>query len=139
MERSSFSSEHLNLIKNELFQNIAELNGLNINSQLKHQHRLSHDLNIDEISDYQKKIEDEKSPSPNGFSIIFFQAFWELIKGALMAFIKYFWTNGQSCKALNFSYIFFIPKIAGAEKVGDFHAIGLTNGVMKIMEVHSAH
>jgi hypothetical protein len=38
------------------------MNGININSQLKHQHRQSYDLNIDEISDYQKKIEDQNMP-----------------------------------------------------------------------------
>jgi len=31
----------MNVIKNELFTNIAEMNGRNINSQLKHQHKLS--------------------------------------------------------------------------------------------------
>lgn len=42
------------MIKKELFDNIAEMNGINIENQLRHQHKMSHDISIDEISDYHK-------------------------------------------------------------------------------------
>ena len=38
------------------------MNGINIKSQLKHQHKLSYDAGIDEISDYQKRINDQNIP-----------------------------------------------------------------------------
>lgn len=38
------------------------MNGINIKSQLKHQHKLSYDASIDEISDYQKRISDQNIP-----------------------------------------------------------------------------
>jgi NOL1/NOP2/fmu family ribosome biogenesis protein len=47
----------LDIIKKELFNNIAKRNGININTQLKHQHKLSHDVNIAIVDENKNKYE----------------------------------------------------------------------------------
>ena len=50
-----------------------------------------------------------------------------------MEMMTFFCEREQGCEAINFSFIFLIPKVLGAKEVGDFRHIGLINGVMKIV------
>lgn len=40
-------------------------------------------------------LRDDKALGPDGFSIVFFQKFWEAVKGELIQFFKEFHENGH--------------------------------------------
>jgi hypothetical protein len=74
-----------------------------------------------------------KAPGPDGFSIAFFQACWEVLKNDIMAVFSDFHARSKFEKSLNSTFISLIPKVLGAADLKDFRPISLVNGVYKII------
>ena len=75
----------------------------------------------------------DKSPSPDGFPILFFHACWQVIKSDLMAVFDKFYATGSFEHSLNATFLTLIPKKENAFKVRDFRPISLLGSVYKIM------
>jgi len=75
----------------------------------------------------------DKAPSPDGFSMAFFQDCWDVIKPDLMWVFLDFHARSNFEKSLNASFIALIPKKAGAIDISDFRPISLVSGVYKII------
>ena len=75
----------------------------------------------------------DKSPSPDGFPILFFHACWQVIKSDLMAVFDKFYAIGSFEHSLNATFLTLIPKKENAFKVRDFRPISLLGSVYKIM------
>ena len=86
-----------------------------------------------EIFDVIQSFHGDKSPSPNGFPIAFFQAYWGIVKPDLMAVFHHFFANGQFEKILNATFITLIPKKHAASEIWDFRPISLVGRVYKII------
>lgn len=71
-------------------------------------------------------------PGPNGFSFLFYQTYWELIKSHLMWFIRDFEAGSLNVYRLNFATITMIPKEPNAIDMNKFRPISLSNYVVKI-------
>jgi hypothetical protein len=74
----------------------------------------------------------EGAPGPDGFSFLFYQKFWDLIKVDLLNMFKD-WNNGElDLFRLNFSLLTLIPKEQDARTIQKFRPIALTNCSFKI-------
>ena len=86
-----------------------------------------------EIFDVVQSFHGDKSPSPDGFPMAFFQACWGIVKPNLMAVFHHFFANGRFEKSLNATFITLIPKKHAASEIRDFRPISLVGGVYKII------
>jgi hypothetical protein len=74
----------------------------------------------------------EGAPGPDGFSFLFYQHFWELIRADFMDMVKD-WNEGKlDLYRLNFSLLTLIPKETDAVIIHKFRPIALTNCSFKI-------
>jgi hypothetical protein len=74
----------------------------------------------------------EGAPGPDGFSFLFYQHFWELIRVDFMAMVRD-WNEGNlELFRLNFSLLTLIPKEADAATIQKFRPIALTDCSFKI-------
>jgi hypothetical protein len=74
----------------------------------------------------------EGSPGPDGFSFLFYQVFWDIIKCDLMKLVKCFEANMLNLDRLNFAMITLLPKEPDAKTLKKFRPISLLNCSFKI-------
>jgi hypothetical protein len=74
----------------------------------------------------------EGAPGPDGFSFLFYQKFWSIIKMDLMAFIRQFEKGNINITRLNYAMIILIPKEKGARSLKKYRPISLINCSFKI-------
>ena len=75
----------------------------------------------------------DKAPGLDGFSIVFFQSCWCVLKTKIMAVFHNFHTQAVFETNLNASFLAFIPKKVDAVEVKDFWPISLVGGFYKII------
>ena len=75
----------------------------------------------------------DKAPSPDGFSMAFFQSCWCILKAEIMAVFQNFHTHAVFEKSLNASFLALIPKKVNAVKIKDFRPISLVGEIYKII------
>ena len=71
-------------------------------------------------------------PGPDGLSFIFYQQFWEVIKGDVMALVRDFENGTLDVQRLNYSIVTLIPKEPDAKNMRKFRPISLLNCCFKI-------
>lgn len=86
-----------------------------------------------EVKETVFELGDDKVPGPDGFPIVFFQKFWEHVKGELFQFFNEFYENGHLVGALGASFIALIPKKEGVVLLKDFGPISLIGSIYKIL------
>jgi hypothetical protein len=75
---------------------------------------------------------DEGAPGPDGFSFIFYQKFWTVIKDDLMVVVRGSEKGEINLARLNYVRIILIPKEEGANTLKKFRPISLINYSFKI-------
>jgi hypothetical protein len=78
------------------------------------------------------QMEHNKSPGLDGFPAEFYQVFWDVIKGDLMALFHEFHQGSLPLFSLNFGTIILLPKCAEAVKIQQYRPICLLNVSFKI-------
>jgi hypothetical protein len=78
------------------------------------------------------QMEHNKSPGLDGFPAEFYQVFWDVIKGDLMALFHEFHQGSLPLFSLNFGTIIMLPKCAEAVKIQQYRPICLLNVSFKI-------
>lgn len=74
----------------------------------------------------------EGAPGPDGFSFLFYQTFWDLIKGDLFA-LFHDWERGElDLSRLNFSLLTLVPKEPNATRIEKFRPLAMINCSYKI-------
>ena len=67
-----------------------------------------------------KGMDRDKAPSPDGFSIAFFQDCWVVIKEDIMAVFLYFYARGKFEKILNATFIPLFLRCLGLPSLRSF-------------------
>jgi hypothetical protein len=75
----------------------------------------------------------DKASGPDGFSMAFFQACWDVLRMDIMKVFSEFHVGGLFEESLNASFTALIPKIPSALDLKDFRPINLVGGIYKII------
>ena len=71
---------------------------------------MERDISESEVVAAIKQLAKEKSPGPDGFPLLFFSHFWELIKFDFMALVTDFYSRSRLDWRCNTTFIFLLPK-----------------------------
>lgn len=94
---------------------------------------VEHPFSEDEEFNTIKRMKGDKVPGPDGFSIVFFQKYWDIVKGDLMKVLDEFYYSKEFYEHLNNNFITLIPKKRVAKELKDFRSISLLSSVYKII------
>lgn len=72
----------------------------------------------------------EKAPGPDGFSMAFFQGYWDIVQKDIVKLLKEFHSYGKISRGLNSTFITLIPKNTEASK---FRPISLISAPYKVI------
>ncbi|WVZ90520.1 hypothetical protein U9M48_036814 [Paspalum notatum var. saurae] len=72
------------------------------------------------------------APGPNGFGVLFFQKFWDKIKGDMLRMFQDFYEGDLGIQRLNYGVITLVPKIKEAREIKQYRPICLLNMDFKI-------
>ena len=67
------------------------------------------------------------APGPDGLPVVFFQKFWEKIRGVVMPMFQEFYIGTLVMSRLNFGVVTLIPKVMGATDIRKFRPITVIN------------
>ncbi|KAH9307087.1 hypothetical protein KI387_011491, partial [Taxus chinensis] len=89
-------------------------------------------VTLEELKKAVFSLEGDKAPGPDGFSINFFQKFWEICSEDLLKAVNEFYRSGNLLKELNNTHIVLAPKKMDAKDFKDFRPISLVNAIFRI-------
>ena len=78
-------------------------------------------------------MEGDTTPSPDGFTMAFFQKCWSVVEKDVMAFFDHFHRSSVFERSLNVSFLSLIPKKNNALNIKDFRPISLMGRVYKLL------
>lgn len=79
------------------------------------------------------ELNGDGAPGLDGFGGHFFQTFWDIVAFDVIQSVQDFFITGVLAPNLNSNLIVLIPKVSGAQVMGDFRPIALTNFQFKII------
>ena len=94
---------------------------------------LEKEFTKEEVIQVLKEMEGDKTPSPNAFTMAFFQKCWTVVEKDVMDFFDYFHRNFVFERSMNASFLTLIPKKCNAVNIKDFHPISLVGNVYKLL------
>lgn len=94
---------------------------------------LTSHFTIEEIKAALKSLGKGKAPGPDGFTIEFFQMYWDLVKVDFQRLFEQFFENGRLNACTQENFICLIQKKEDVVQVNDFRPISLTTSVYKII------
>jgi hypothetical protein len=94
---------------------------------------LERDFEGKEVWDVIRELNGDKAPGPDGFTMVFFQKCWDILKYDIMAVFAEFHSRGKFEKSFNATFVSLISKKTGAMDVKDFRPISLIGGIYKII------
>ena len=74
----------------------------------------------------------EGAPGPDGIPVFFYNDCWETVRHEVMAALEDFRAGRCHMDRLNRAYIIRLQKVQGAEQIGDFQPISLSNSLYLI-------
>jgi hypothetical protein len=74
-----------------------------------------------------------KAPGPDGLSVCFYQATWNIINGEVCETVMHFLNTGEFDSDVDSTFIALIPKVQNPVNVTDFRPISLCNVLYKLI------
>jgi hypothetical protein len=84
-------------------------------------------FSMEEIKEVVMGMKENSTPGPNGYGVIFFRQFWDLIKEDMGAMFRDFSNDQLDIKRLNYGVITIVPKLKEANNIKQFRPICLLN------------
>ena len=135
---SNLGSSHFrNLYKRPAGTNLAEI--INVATHFprfveeEDSEALEVPVTMEELEGTIKWFKKEKSPGPDGWTIEFYSAFFELLGGNILKVVEESRTSGSLYNAINSTFIALIPKSDNPSSFDDFRPISLCNVLYKII------
>ena len=94
---------------------------------------LEKEFSKEEVTQVLMEMEGDKAPSPDGFTMAFFQKCWSVVEVDVMAVFEHFHKYSVFEWSLNASFLTLIPKKNNAIDVKDFQPISLVGSVYKLL------
>ena len=88
---------------------------------------------IDEVREAIYGLNAKGAPGPDGIPVFFYKNCWALVGPNIIALMEEFHTITCRMGQINQAYITLLPKTSGAERVGDFRPIFLSNSIYLII------
>ena len=70
-------------------------------------------FSIEEVCAILRDLNGDKAPSPYGFTVMFWQSSWEMVKDDVMRMFNEFHASGKFVESLNIAFLVMIPKKGG--------------------------
>ncbi|WMV46336.1 hypothetical protein MTR67_039721 [Solanum verrucosum] len=86
-----------------------------------------------EIMDCVMACARDKAPGPDGYTMAFFIACWDVVNKEVVAAVQNFHAQSFFEKSFNATFIALIPKKIGAKELKDFRPISLIGSIYKIL------
>jgi hypothetical protein len=93
---------------------------------------LEQNFTIEELKVAVFDLVGDKAPGPDGFPMLFYQRFWDILKDDLFSIVMLFNNGDITFDSFDYSYIALIPKKSNSLAFGDYRPISLTNCLHKI-------
>ena len=87
----------------------------------------------DEVKAAIRGLNSEGAPGPDGIPVFFYLECWDVVGAEVMATIEDFRLGYGNIDRLNKAYIILLPKVEGAERIGDFRPTSLSNSIYLII------
>nr|CAD1820644.1 unnamed protein product [Ananas comosus var. bracteatus] len=97
------------------------------------EHFLHEPFTVDEVKLAIFSSEPEKAPGPDGFPMLFYQRFWNILKDDIMALFESFHNGSSNLTGLNSSWICPIPKKKHTATARDLRPISLVHSMPKLI------
>ena len=97
------------------------------------QDQLTRSFTEEEVRAAVQGLNGEGAPGPDGIPVFFYQKCWDLVGPEVMATIEDFQIRVCNMDHMNKAFLVLIPKCQGAEQVGDFRPISLSNSIYLII------
>ncbi|KAG7576108.1 hypothetical protein ISN45_Aa03g005410 [Arabidopsis thaliana x Arabidopsis arenosa] len=94
---------------------------------------LTKQVSEEEIYNAVFSIDAESAPGPDGFTALFFQKHWSLVKHKVIADILEFFQSGVLPEDWNHTHLCLIPKISTPQRMSDLRPISLCSVLYKII------
>ena len=88
---------------------------------------------VDEVRAAINGLNAEGASGPDGISVFFYRDCWDRVAPDVMALMEEFYAGTARMCNINRAYIALLPKVHGAEQVGDFRPISLSNNIYLII------
>ncbi|CAM8944513.1 unnamed protein product [Rhodiola kirilowii] len=96
-------------------------------------HQFNTPFTTTEVQEAIFQLGSTKAPGIDGFSALFYQKSWEVIKEDVFQFALKFLNEGELDPAVNETLITLVPKVKNPECFSDYRPISLVNVAMKII------
>lgn len=100
---------------------------------LEHHRTLTIPITKLEVETAVFQMDGNKAQGPDGFSVSFFQHYWELVQHDVCQMVHNFFSRGFIIKELNITNLVLIAKKECPEHPGDFRPISLCNVTYRII------
>ena len=96
-------------------------------------HHLSRLFSAEEVKAAVWSLNSEGAPGPDGIPVFFYKECWDMLKPEVMRLMGD--SHAGRCKMEQFNkvYLVLIPKVPGAEQIGDFRPIAFSNSIYLII------
>jgi hypothetical protein len=85
------------------------------------------EFSMEEIKEVVFGMKENSAPGPNGYGVVFFKKFWDIIKGSMGAMFSDLHNDTLDVKRLNYGVITLVPKLKEANNIRQFRPICLLN------------
>ena len=109
------------------------LNTVNYGVTPKMLEELSRDYTAKEIKAALFQMGPTKAPGLDGMNALFYQKFWHIVGTDVVAVVLDFVHSGTMPFDINYTHIFFIPKVKSPENLSDYRPISLCTVIYKII------
>lgn len=120
-------------VKNGLFRFKVDLHRLLFHEEKVDLSLLEQPFTLEEVKKAVFDLGSDKAPGPDGFPMLFFKTYWEIVKVEVLHLCEDFFSGKANLERINWASIALIPKSSSPATLNDYRPISLINSSLKII------